>query len=86
MKRGKEMRTTSGEQIEATTANEIMALMFVMVEQAPGAFSLRSVANDDLLDDLQKQGTLQSFLEDVDKLYTEFRKRFASTPRAEQPN
>lgn len=50
-----------------------MALMFVMVEQALGAFSLPFVANDDLLKDLQKHGMLQSFLDDVDKLYTEFR-------------
>jgi hypothetical protein len=44
-----------------------MALMFVLVEQAPGAFSLRFVSNDELLEELQSQGTLQSFLDDVDR-------------------
>jgi hypothetical protein len=29
-----------------------MALMFVLVEQAPGAFSLRFVSNDELLEEL----------------------------------
>lgn len=85
MKRGKEIRTARGQQIQASSANELMALMFVMVEQAPGAFSLRFVANDDLLEDLQKQGVLGSFLEDVDKLYAEFRERFADPTRAERP-
>lgn len=81
MKRGKETRTARGQQTQSDSANEIMALMFVMVEQAPGAFRLRFVTNDDLLEDLQKHGVLQGFLEDVDKLYTEFRERFADATK-----
>jgi hypothetical protein len=86
MKRGKETRTARGQQFGASSANELMALMFVLVEQAPGAFRLRFVTNDDLLEDLQKQGGLQSFLEEVDKLYAEFRKRLVNKPTAGQPN
>lgn len=79
MKRGKEMRNASGQLIGPTTAHEVMVLMFVMVEQSAGAFSLRFVSNDDLLHDLEKQGALQTFLRDVDQLYTDFRKRFTKT-------
>ena len=86
MKRGKETRTAIGEQTDATSPNEIMALPFVMVEQAPGAFSLRFVANDDLLENFQKHGMLQSFHDDIDKLYTEFREGFANTQSAVRPN
>ena len=37
---------------------------------------MRFVANDELIEDLSKQGTLQVFIEDVDRLYADFRKRF----------
>ena len=63
-----------------------MALMFVMVEQAPGAFGLRFVSNDDLLEDLKSQNMLQSFLDDVDRLYADFRKRFSDTRSTERSN
>jgi len=86
MKRGKEVRSAKGQAIQPHTANEIMALMFVMVEQAPGAFSLRFVSNDQLLEDLQSQGLLQSFLDDVDSLYSDFRKRFEKTRTGTRPN
>jgi hypothetical protein len=86
MKHGKEMRIGSGQQTNASSENEIMALMFVMVERTPGAFGLRFITNDDLLEDLQKQGMLRGFLEDADKLYAEFRKRFDKVATAERPN
>ena len=73
MKYGKDIRDASGH-----TAKEITALSFVMVEQAPGAFRLRFVVNDDLIGDIRAQGALQSFLHDVDELYGEFRSRFDS--------
>jgi hypothetical protein len=38
MKRGKDLRNARGEPIERNAANEIAALMFVLVEQSPGAF------------------------------------------------
>ena len=85
MNHGKEVRSSKGEAIQPGAANEIMALMFVRVEQAPGAFSLRFVSNDDLLRDLQSQNMLQSFLDDVDRLYTDFCKRFSNTRSAERP-
>ena len=75
MKRGKEIRSAKGQSIERGPTNELMALMFLLVEQAPGAFSLRFVSNDELLEQLQSQGTLQNFLDDVDRLYSDFRKR-----------
>ncbi len=86
MKRGKEVRTAKGQPIPPTTSNEIMALMFVMVEHAPGAFRLRLVTNDDLLEDLKKQGALQSFVEDADQLYAEFHNRFKNAQPAKRPN
>lgn len=86
MKRGKEFRSANGQAIQPRSTNEIMALMFVMVEQVPGAFSLRFVSNDDLLEDLKSQNMLQSFLDDVDRLYVDFRKKFSNTRSAERPN
>lgn len=58
MRRGKDIRNSRGEPVERTAENEIAVLMFVLVEQSPGAFTLRSVANDDLIEDLRKQGEL----------------------------
>jgi isopentenyl phosphate kinase len=59
--------------------------MFVLVEQSPGAFTLRFVANDELIEDLSKQGALQVFLDDVDGLYADFRKRFPDAPIMTRP-
>ena len=84
MKRGKEIRSANGQAMQPRSTNEIMALMFVMVEQAPGAFSLRFVSNDDLLEDLKSQNMLQSFLDDVDRLYADFRKRLSDTRSTER--
>lgn len=86
MKRGKEVRTRMGQQMSAKPTNEIMALMFVMVERAPGAFTLRFVSNDDLLQHLQQQRMLPDFLNDVDRLYSDFRKRMEDTLSAARPN
>lgn len=55
--------------------------MFVMVEKATGAFTLRCVSNDTLIDDLRKQGALDTFLTDADELYAEFLKRFGTRDR-----
>ena len=55
--------------------------MFVMVEKATGAFTLRCVSNDTVIDDLRKQGALDTFLTDADELYAEFRKRFGNRER-----
>jgi hypothetical protein len=46
--------------------------MFVMVENAPGAFTLRIVCNEDVLSDIRTQGALNAFLPDVDELYADF--------------
>lgn len=86
MKRGKELRSANGQPIQPRSANEVMALMFVMAEQAPGAFRLRFVSNDNLLKDLQSQNMLQSFLDDVDRLYADFRKKFSNIPSQERQN
>lgn len=50
--------------------------MFVMVEKAPNALTLRLVTNEDVLGDIQKQGALDTFLRDADELYADFRGRF----------
>jgi len=86
MKRGKEFRSANGQAIQPRSTNEIMALMFVMVEQAPGAFSLRFVSNDELIKDLQSHNMLESFLDDVDRLYADFRKRFSDIRSTERSN
>jgi hypothetical protein len=37
---------------------------------------VRLVTNEDMLNDIQKQGVLGTFLRDVDELYAGFRGRF----------
>ncbi len=83
MKSGKDLRDLKGRSIESISPKEVMAVMFVMVEAASGAFRLRLVSNDDLIGDLKAQGALEGFLADVDRLYAEFRSRFenSGTPR-----
>jgi len=84
MKRGKDLRDSEGRPTESTAPKEVMAVMFVMVEAASGAFRLRLVSNDDLIGDLKAQGALERFLAEVDQLYAEFRSRFedsGSPPR-----
>ncbi len=81
MKRGKEVRDSRGNAIKGDAPNEIPVLMFVMVEKETGAFTLRCVSNDSVIDDLRKQGALDTFLADADELYAEFRKRFETRER-----
>jgi hypothetical protein len=86
MKRGKEVRDSKGQPTGSEAPKEVPALMFVMVEKGPGAFSLRFVCNEHVLTDLREQGALDTFLTDVDELYAEFRKRFEDTKTRERPN
>ncbi len=86
MKRGKDLRDSKGQPLEPTAPRELMALMFVMVEAAPGAFRTRLVTNDDLIRDLMAQGALETFLSDVDQLYAEFRSRFEGSGGAGRPS
>ena len=81
MKRGKEFRDPRGHPTKRDAPNEIPVLMFVMVEKATRAFTLRCVSNDTVIDDLRKQGALDTFLTDADELYAEFRKRFENRER-----
>ena len=84
MKRGKEIRDPRGHSIKRDAPSEIPVLMFVMVEKATGAFTLRCVSNDTVIDDLRKQGALDTFL--ADELYREFRQRFEDAKTRECPN
>ena len=86
MKRGKDLRDSKGQPVEPTAPKEIMALMFALVETAPGAFKTRFVSNDDLIRDLQAQGALEIFLADVDLLYAEFRSRFEDFESRQRPS
>lgn len=86
MKRGKDLRDSKGQQIEASAPKEVMALMFAMVEKAHGAFTLRFVSNDDLIHDLEAQGALEAFLAEADQLYAEFRSRFEDSGERQRPN
>ena len=54
--------------------------------KVPGAFQLRFVSNDDLLHDLEEQGAIQTFLDDGDQLYAEFRERFQGPSTSERSN
>jgi hypothetical protein len=81
MKRGKEFRDPKGNPTKRDAPNEIPVLMFVMVEKDTGAFTLRCISNDTVIDDLRKQGALDTFLTDADELYAEFRKRFGTRYR-----
>ena len=75
MKRGKALRDSKG-QPTAPNAIEIPVVMFVLAEKSPGAFILRIVTNEDVLNDIKKQCALDTFLRDVDQLYADFRGRF----------
>ncbi len=86
MRRGKDLRNSRGDPVERNAANEIAVLMFILVERSPGVFTLRFVANDELIEDLHKQGALRVFLDDADRLYADFRKRFQDAPVMPEPN
>jgi hypothetical protein len=85
MKRGKDIRDTSGRPENPNAAKEVMALMFVLVEKAPGAFTLRLVENNEVVDALRSQGALQTFLNDVDELYANFRSQFQAPQNPSRP-
>jgi hypothetical protein len=86
MKRGKDMRDTSGRPEDPNAAKEVMAVMFVLVEQTPGAFKLRLVQNNEVLDALSSQGALQTFLNDVDELYANFRSHCQTLQDSSRPH
>jgi hypothetical protein len=86
MKRGKDVRDLQGKPVEGDAPREVPVLQFVLVEKLPGAFRLRLVTNEELLDQLREQGALQGFLEDADQLYAGFRKQFNDGPGSERPN
>jgi hypothetical protein len=44
------------------------------------------VSNDELLEDLRKQGTLKALLDDADHLDADFRARFEKTSGSGHPN
>lgn len=69
MKRGKDIRDATGRPEAPNPAKEVMAVMFVLVEKMPGAFTLRLVQNDEVIDSLRSQGALPTFLNDVDALF-----------------
>ncbi len=76
MKRGKDLRNSKGQPAQPQAPKEVPLLMFVMVEKAPGAFTLRLVCNEDVLGDIRHQGALDTLLTDIDELYADFRQRF----------
>jgi hypothetical protein len=85
MKRGKDMRNTSGRPEDPNAAKEVMAVMFVLVEKSPGAFALRLVLNDEVISAIRSQGALQTFLSDVDELYANFRNQFQDPQTPSRP-
>jgi hypothetical protein len=86
MRRGKEVRDAAGHPENPNAAKEIMAMMLVLVEKAPGAFGLRLVLNEELVNALCSQGSLQQFLDDADELYTDFRSRCQNLQNPSPPH
>jgi hypothetical protein len=85
MKRGKDIRDVAGRPEDRNAAKEVMAVMFVLVEKAPSAFTLRLVQNDEVINALRSQGAMQTFLNDVDELYANFRSQFPSPQNPSRP-
>jgi hypothetical protein len=79
MKRGKDVRNPTGKPLDPSAPHEVSALMFTMVERSPGAFTLRFVCNEDLIRDLRAQGALETFLDDAEALFRDFRSRLEKT-------
>jgi hypothetical protein len=86
MKRGKDVRDLKGKPVEGNVPTEVVVLQFVLVEKSPGAFTLRFVTNQELLDQLSEQGALHGFLQDADHLYSDFRSHFGDAPAPPRPN
>lgn len=86
MKRGKDIWDAAGHSENPNAAKEVMAMMLVLVEKTPGAFALRLVLNEELIHDLDSQGSLPQFLDDADALYADFRSRFQSSQDPSRPN
>jgi hypothetical protein len=76
MKRGRDIRDASGRPEDPSAAKEVMAMMFVLVEKTPGAFTLRLVQNEEVIGALRSQGAVQTFLDDADQLYADWRNQF----------
>ena len=79
MKRGKDVRNSIGKPLDPSAPHEVSALMFTMVERSPGAFTLRFICNEDLIRDLRAQGALETFLDDAEALFRDFRSRLEKT-------
>jgi hypothetical protein len=80
------MRDASGRPEDPNAAKEVMALMFVLVEQAPGAFTLRLVENNEVINVIRSQGALQTFLNDVDELCANFRSQCQTLQNPSRPH
>jgi hypothetical protein len=76
MRRGRDIRDAKGRPEDSNVAKEVMAVMFVLVEKTPNAFTLRLVQNDEVINALRSQGTIQTFLNDADELYADWRSQF----------
>jgi hypothetical protein len=65
---------------------EVMAVMFVLVEKAPGAFTLRLAQNDEVIKALDAQGAMQTFLNDADELYANWRNQLGGPQKPSRTN
>jgi hypothetical protein len=86
MKRGKDIRNAAGRTEDPNAAKEVMVVMFALVEKTPGAFTLRLVQNEEVLNSLRSQGALDTFLNDVDELYMNFRGQFQAPQNPSRPH
>ena len=85
MKRGKDVRNSKLESLDENAPREVQVLAFTLIERSSGAYSLRFVCNEDLIRDLQAQGSLDTFLEEAGELFNDFRERIKSlSPRQPQ--
>jgi hypothetical protein len=53
------VRDSNGRPEDRNDSKEVMAVMFVLVEKASGAFTLRLVQNDEVIRALRSQGALR---------------------------
>ena len=49
------------------------------MERSSGVFTLRLVSNEDVIRDLRAQGALETFIDEAEELFRDFRSRLEKT-------
>lgn len=84
VKRGKDKGNSTGKPLDPSAPQEVSALVFNL-ERSSGVFTLRLVSNEDVIRDLRAQGALETFIDEAEELFLDFRSRLEKTlPRRPQ--